>query len=928
MKRQLLLFIFLLSAVAGGWAQDNSELIGVLSYMKRAMNFAQTMPQEKVYLHFDNTGYFKGETIWFKGYVIRADNGKPTDLSTVLYVELVNPSGDVVETRKLPIQEGMAHGDIKLDSLYTTGFYEVRAYTRYMTNWGNGGIFSRVFPVFNAPKQEGDYSKMVMDDMGYRKRLPNVRTDDGSDTKESGMKVRLYPEGGKLVRGVPNRVAFYVTDKTGVGIEASGRLLDEQKEELSAVSTIRDGKGVFDVMLDGTPKYLRLIDANGKKHDVRLAEGEPEGLTMKMNTLKDEVVEVTVYATPSMVGKLLGYTLINNGRIMMADTVYAERAMMIPFDRASLPAGVNQLTFFTADGHIQADRQFFIAPAASKEDSVRITAVQAFPKPCRTVTLNIQAQPNSNLSISAMDAATMTNGREGNALTWLLLSSDIKGYIADPGYYFEADDYEHRLAADLLMLVQGWRRYDWALMANAIGQNKGRTLFNDSTANFTQPIEDKLYVFGKLGQKRKKNTVDGVNLFMYFYNQNGEHLEGGTVTDSLGNYAFSLPNMDGEWKLIINTQKGDKDANYFVGIDRHFSPARRWLSPDETKTINLMRPNLFATESSKKAAEEEHEYIPIQRREHVLPTVVVKAKRTRIYDNARAAWESEGQAQRYASMYYNADTDADMFADKGMEMPVLGSWLHMRNPFFGGSGKDVNAFATDAAMQEATADAASATSTDFSLAGTEDGDMTEGADITEAEPLEMENSNGEAGSIYRYAGLSYKNRPIIWIVDNAYWAITMLGSLKFDVFEVMQGSAVAQADSDIAGTLLNMDLDEVKAVYVTERSDVYTRYLRALPSIPNPVTVFVYTHHSFQVKQKGLRNTHFQGFNKASTFETDDYSVLPPMDDFRRTLFWEPDVKTDTEGKATVEFFNNSSCHEMYVSCEGMTPDGKFMVNE
>ncbi|MDE7118510.1 MAG: hypothetical protein K2O61_07725, partial [Bacteroidaceae bacterium] len=400
MKRQLLLFIFMLSAIAGGWAQDNSELIGVLSYMKRAMNFAQMMPQEKVYLHFDNTGYFKGETIWFKGYVIRADNGKPTDLSTVLYVELVNPSGDVVETRKLPIQEGMAHGDITLDSLYTTGFYEVRAYTRYMTNWGNGGIFSRVFPVFDAPKQEGDYSKMVMDDMGYRKRLPNVRTNDGSDTKESGMKVRLYPEGGKLVCGVPNRVAFYVTDKTGVGIEASGRLLDEQKEELSAVSTIRDGKGVFDVMLDGTPKYLRLVDANGKKHDVRLAEGEPEGLAMKVNTLKDEAVEVTVYATPSMVGKLLGYTLINNGRIMMADTVYAERAMMIPFNRASLPAGVNQLTFFTADGHIQADRQFFIAPAASKEDSVRITAVQAFPKPCRTVTLNIQAQPNSNLSIS------------------------------------------------------------------------------------------------------------------------------------------------------------------------------------------------------------------------------------------------------------------------------------------------------------------------------------------------------------------------------------------------------------------------------------------------------------------------------------------------------------------------------------------------
>ena len=314
MKRHLLLFIFTLSAIVGGWAQDNSELIGVLSYMKRAMNFAQTMPQEKVYLHFDNTGYFMGETIWFKGYVIRSDNGKPTDMSAVLYVELVNPSGDVVETRKLPIQEGVAHGEIKLDSLYSTGFYEVRAYTRYMTNWGNGGIFSRVFPVFNAPKKEGDYSKMVMDDFGYRKRLPNTRASEVADSKESGLKVKLYPEGGKLVRGVPNRVAFYVTDKSGVGIDAQGSLLNDQKAELSAVTTVRDGKGVFDVMLDGKPKYLRLIDANGKKHDVRLDEGEEDGLAMKVNTLKDETVEVTVYATPSMVGKLLGYTLINNGR--------------------------------------------------------------------------------------------------------------------------------------------------------------------------------------------------------------------------------------------------------------------------------------------------------------------------------------------------------------------------------------------------------------------------------------------------------------------------------------------------------------------------------------------------------------------------------------------------------------------------------------
>lgn len=925
MKKILFVLLFPLISVFAVQAQDDSEFVGVLSYMKRAMNFAKVVPQEKVYLHFDNTGYFQGETIWFKGYVVRADNGAPTNMSAVLYVELVNPSGDVVETRKLPIQNGTAYGDIKLDSLYTTGFYEVRAYTRYMTNWGNGGIFSRVFPVFNAPTKDGDYSKMVMDNFGHRKRLPSVRMDDSQNDSENGLKVQLYPEGGKLVRGIPNRVAFCVTDKTGTYLDTSGALLDEKKQELVPVSTIREGRGVFDVTPNGNPKYLRLADRKGRTHDIRLPDAEMGGISMQVNMLKDDAVEATLYASPTMVGRLLGYTLIHNGRVLQADTVYAEKAMMLPFDRLSMPSGVSQLTFFTADGHIQAERQFFIAPQSNEADTIRITSPQSFPKPCKTVTVNIQAQPNSSLSFSAMDAATMTNGREGNALTWLLLSSDIKGYISDPDYYFEADDVEHRQAADLLMMVQGWRRYDWALMAGAIEQNEGYTLFNDSTANFTQPIEDQLYIFGKLGQKRKKNTVDGVSLSMYFYNQSGQHLEGTTVTDSLGGYAFALPGMDGEWKLIINTLKDDKEANYFVGIDRHFSPARRWLSSGETATINMLKPNLFATQESKQAAAEDHEYIPIQKRDHVLPTVVVKAKRTRVYDNARAAWESEGEAQHYATMYYNADTDADMFADKGMDLPALSSWLHMRNPFFGGSGKNVDTFDTDAANVNATADATADVIT-LDAGDTEEGDMSEGGDITQAEQLELEGN--ETGSIYRYAGLAYKNRPIVWIVDNTYHAITSLGSLKFDRFDIQQGSAVAQADDDPAGNLLRTEIDEVKSVYVTENANAYLRYLRTVPSIPNAVTVFVYTHHKFQVKQKGLRNTHFQGYNKPSTFVMEDYSALPPMEDYRRTLFWEPDVKTDAEGRATVEFFNNSSCHEMYISCEGMTPEGKFMVNE
>ena len=119
--------------------------------------FNQLFPQEKVYLHLDNSGYFMGETIWMKAYVVRADINANTNLSRVLYVDLVSPAGEIVTTRKLMIENGEAEGSIELKGLIGSGFYEVRAYTRYMLNWDDLGVFSRVIPIFKEPQKEGDY---------------------------------------------------------------------------------------------------------------------------------------------------------------------------------------------------------------------------------------------------------------------------------------------------------------------------------------------------------------------------------------------------------------------------------------------------------------------------------------------------------------------------------------------------------------------------------------------------------------------------------------------------------------------------------------------------------------------------------------------------------------------------------------------------
>ena len=145
-----LLVISFLSASAQP-AFPDSVLASMARLVEAYNHFGRYNVQEKVYLHFDNTGYFLGETMWFKAYVVAAPQLRPTELSRVLYVELLTPEGRVVETKKLKIVDGKCHGEFLLaGKTLIGGFYEVRAYTRAMLNW-EGTVFSRVFPVFDHP---------------------------------------------------------------------------------------------------------------------------------------------------------------------------------------------------------------------------------------------------------------------------------------------------------------------------------------------------------------------------------------------------------------------------------------------------------------------------------------------------------------------------------------------------------------------------------------------------------------------------------------------------------------------------------------------------------------------------------------------------------------------------------------------------------
>jgi len=189
----------------------NRQVLQMASYVKNINTFNNNYPQEKVYLHFDNSVYFLGDTLWFKSYIVRSEHNKLSDLSKVLYVDLLTAEGEIVESKKLKVEDGQCHGEFSLKRGYFSGFYEVRAYTRYMLNWGDENVFSRIFPVYMEPDIQGDYSAIKMMEEPYRySERKRPKTENLKDVNLS-----FYPEGGNMVAGHESCVAFKVTGRNG-----------------------------------------------------------------------------------------------------------------------------------------------------------------------------------------------------------------------------------------------------------------------------------------------------------------------------------------------------------------------------------------------------------------------------------------------------------------------------------------------------------------------------------------------------------------------------------------------------------------------------------------------------------------------------------------------------------------------------------------
>ncbi len=431
--------------------------------------------QEKVYVHTDNNCYFIGDTLWYKAYVVRADDLHPTNMSKMLYVELLAPDGVVVDRQRVVVSDkNYTCGQFALkDSLYS-GYYELRAYTRWMLNFNVTsrpytrddralfydyqmardyyrdweGLYSRVVPVYSRPREAGDYDGKYMYARPKRE-VPFVKKDK--------LLCTFFPEGGTLVKGLTSRVAFEVTDQDGQSLTLTGTL-----DGATAVKSGHMGRGTFAYTPgDKGDRGEVSFTWNGGTHTFKLPKAEDAGAVVELqNPDFDGDKQSPTFALRSQGCAPAAYAVLCRGRLMAFERL--QGATSVTPDVSQLATGVNELMVFDADGNVLASRPFFVNHH-DMATPLRVTTDKTDYKPYEPILLSVAATDGTAglpVSVSLRDTRTDDSSySDGDMLTDLLLSSDLKGFIASPAYYFEIDDATHRRDLDVLLLVQGWHKY-------------------------------------------------------------------------------------------------------------------------------------------------------------------------------------------------------------------------------------------------------------------------------------------------------------------------------------------------------------------------------------------------------------------------------------------------------------------------------------
>lgn len=835
--KKFLILTFLLCCYAQNIYSSSDDVDTLFHIFSKLKHNTLKIPfQEKIYLHLDNSSYYQNDKIWFTAYVVTNKNMSSSRLSKTLYVELLNPGGKVVDRKILRINNGRCNGELQIGQLpFYSGFYEVRAYTRYMVEYDESSIFSRVIPVYDKPIIQGDYSKPKMLNYGSGKYVYSRP----EPIKRNKLNLKIYPEGGHLVKGLKSKVACEVTDKDGLPLNVRGCLIDKNTKKAKVNFEItHNGRASFEFTPDESENVIE-VQHEGKSYFYDIPTIEDSGLVMSVDNLDSDSIGINIIHNMKTPVEMLGLAITCRGNLCGNYIVDfgEEKSVDFKINRHSLPAGVLNFTLFDRRGNEISDRLIF----NNLIETIHIDLLSDYSilEPYKPVELTFSLK-DSNGNISSTPFSLSVADSEGyvmsgsNLLSEMLLASDLKGYIHNPSYYFEDVTPEKQKELDCLMMIQGYKRYSWETLLN----NPIESLYPESG------IEVRGNVVSFVKGVPKPDVNVSVLLIQDSENESNQRttVYDEFITDSLGRFSFSI-DIEGKWDLIMSVSENGKKKDHRIILDRNILPdPRRYDKGEMIVVLDEKAADLAYDDNN-----------PIFEQEELEDTIISKIDKGKLLEEVTVTAKKGDKSQDIyknrasSTSYYNIEEERDLAMDKGI---VIGQSFN---------------------------DLLLTIDPNFSKAYSNDGEY-----------------------------IVYKGKEPLYVID----------------YERNYGSELEQMRPN------HLYLESIKSIYLNENPTVMVKY--ANPDF-NSFTidkkygcaVFIETNpDSHGPTNRNSRKSILNGYSKIEEFYSPDYSYEPTEEDFRRTLYWNPEVKPDENGVAKIRFYNNGTSKALVISAETIGPDG------
>lgn len=495
------------------------------------------IPNEKLYIHYDKEYYVAGETIYFKAYLY--SDGKPSGLSNNLFLQLTDEKGKVVSTKKFPVLGAVSKGSISLPDTLPQGNYYIRSLTPVMFN------------------EEEDFI--------YRKNIFVFRPGSSTPSSNSAqtVSVKFFPESGDLVDGILTTVGFKSVDQSGIPVDISGVIRTDDGTTIASFKSFHDGIGKVPFKPQAGKKYIAEVETPAGKRTYELPAVKPSGINLKITDekggkkfqLSRGEKDKSKYVNIKLVAQINNHVV--NDYDITFEPEYPSVIGHLLTD--SLPSGILHLTVFSSEGLPLAERLCFVNNHEYVSNGSIVTSKFSEAKrSANEIEISFDEPIQRSCSVSVTDASGGSFNDNENIWSRFLLTSDLKGYVYNPAWYFENSNDSTKLALDNLMLTHGWSRFNWTkILAGQFPENK----------NLDEPM---LLLTGKVMDDKNKESMSGGVLNIYLEAEDSSSLTYDVPVDAAGNFRLDSLMFFGKGKVFYtySDSKG-KLKPALVVLDEH-----------------------------------------------------------------------------------------------------------------------------------------------------------------------------------------------------------------------------------------------------------------------------------------------------------------------------------------------------------------------